>query len=125
MTTGGLIATAIMLLIVIGTVAAPFLRRQINQAAVDAEQWDIYNLQYQRTLTNIRDLDEDFALGKIQPDFHEIERSKLIEQGVTLLKSMEDLQPSMPADPIAGSSDTDFDDAIEAAIASKRTQQTT
>ena len=124
MTTGGLIAGAIMLLIVAGTILMPFLQPNRKKTQQNAEQWETFNLQYQRTLTNIHDLDEDFALGKIQKDFHESERVKLLEHGVELLKAMETLQPSQPVENHEESTGAvAFDDAIEAAIAAKRTQQ--
>ena len=126
MTTGGLVFGAVLGLILFVIIVTPFLRRNSDPKRVNMEQWEMYQLQYERALTNIRDLDEDFALGKIQPDFHQSERQKLMEQGVNLLKSMESLQPDMSVSEIdAVSDDAVFDDAIEQAIASKRKQKTT
>lgn len=44
---------------------------------------------YDRLLTNLRDLDEDYSTGKIQMSDYQIEREALVQRGVVLLKQLD------------------------------------
>jgi hypothetical protein len=78
---------------------------------------------YERVLRNIRDLDEDYALGKIASEEYQQERETWAARGVQVLKALDAKidQPmiaSTPADDAAV--DHAIDDAIEAAVRDAR-----
>lgn len=98
----------------------PLLRRPAVLA--DAEQEKrrlILEQDYQRVLTNISDLDEDFATSKIDEADYRAEREAWVGQAVQILKALD----SEPAAEPSGSIPTtggDIDEAIEAAVAAYR-----
>ena len=47
---------------------------------------------YERVLTNIRDLDEDFSTGKISEEAYRAEREVWLERGIRLLRAMDQLE---------------------------------
>jgi hypothetical protein len=88
----------------------------------DTDTLESAQVHYDRVLTNIRDLDEDYALGKVQADYYETERAKFVVEGVELLKQIDKLTPQSA---VPAAADNNLDDVIEAAIATKRKQQPT
>lgn len=127
----GLILTFTILAVAVLWGAAPLLRARaggdkLNSAA--QKQHDRLSAHYERALTNIRDLDEDFATGKIQQEDYEPEREKWVQRGIQILMALDEQDllgakaasaPSVRAD---ASSDVDeaIDNEIEAAIAAYR-----
>jgi hypothetical protein len=78
---------------------------------------------YERVLRNIRDLDEDHALGKIADAEYEQEREIWASRGVQILKALETMtdQPMIePTDVEDAAVDNAIDDAIEAAVRKAR-----
>jgi len=80
---------------------------------------------YERVLTNIRDLDDDLATGKISEDEYTIEREKWMARGVELLAMIAELdkQANIMEDLDDQASEADIDHAIEQAISEMREQQ--
>ncbi|MBK8024912.1 MAG: hypothetical protein IPK19_26710 [Chloroflexi bacterium] len=83
----------------------------------------------------LRDLDEDFALGKIEPSLYEQDRAVWIERGVQALKALDALGALPPEAPIpqppaggavavgaAPASEEDLDAAVETAVRRARSQ---
>jgi hypothetical protein len=118
----GLIIAVFIALLVLLLVALPFLRRQGQQKSADSlreKQRERLLVYYERVLRNIRDLDEDHALGKIATDEHQQERELWAARGVQVLKALDTLadQPVVTATTADDSAiDVAIDDAIEAAV---------
>ncbi|MEM6527901.1 MAG: hypothetical protein AAF653_06380 [Chloroflexota bacterium] len=124
MSTGGIILAVILCAMTLIVVATPFFKRDENQRR--AEELTGVAAHYERVLTNIRDLEEDLALGKIQQAFHDEERAKYVAEGVTLLRQMEALQPADVAPVIARvetEEDISMDDMIEQAVSARRKER--
>jgi hypothetical protein len=81
---------------------------------------------YERTLAVIRDMDEDYQVGKLAKEEYELNRGRWAEQGVKLLQSIEALdghkseeragKPQRTANK-PNQADKALDDAIEQAVA--------
>jgi hypothetical protein len=126
MSIGGLV---FFLLLLSGTallVVVPLLRRE-SQSGVDAlhiqKQRERLLVYYERVLTNLRDLDEDYTTGKMPDEAYATEREEWMQRGVEVLSTLDALDnhsviPAAVQDDAAV--DEAIDDAIEAAIAARR-----
>lgn len=126
MSTGGLIFFVMLLAGTILLAGAPLLRRETESEA-DAlqiqKQRERLLVYYERVLTNLRDLDEDHATGKMPDDAYASEREDWVQRGIEVLKTLDELAdhsviPASVHDDAAV--DEAIDDAIEAAIAARR-----
>ncbi len=89
MSVPGLLIALVLSLTAMAIVARPLLRpprRERAAASSHREQRDRIETYYERVLTNIRDLDEDFATGKINEDDYRSEREVWAERGIRLLR---------------------------------------
>ncbi len=119
MSTAGIIFGATLTLAVLIVIGLPFVWRQRDITA--GQTVDELEAHYERVLINIRDLDEDHALGKISDDFYQSQRQKFTAEGVELLQA---LDAATPTDTETTATDEDDLDAlIESAVA--RRKQTT
>ncbi len=126
MSVEGLIVSFIFLSAVVLLVAAPLLRGASNSRSEDIrthKQHERLLVYYERVLTNIRDLDEDHALGKMLDNDYTPEREEWVQRGIQVLKALDNLQahsiiPETVIDDAAV--DEAIDDAIEAAIQAYR-----
>jgi hypothetical protein len=104
-------------------VIAPLIRGARGEGdALAQKRRERLLVYYERVLTNLRDLDEDFATGKIaEPEYHD-ERETWVQRGIQVLRAMDALeaegQPPAAADDEA--IDREIDSAIEAAVAAYR-----
>ncbi len=122
----GLIVSVILLTLVALWVAAPLLRTDTRQKADEAhlqKQRERLLIYYERVLTNLRDLDEDYSTGKMPEGDYALEREEWVQRGIQVLKALDMLDEhtfidSPPADDVAV--DEAIDHAIEAAIAARR-----
>lgn len=122
MSIAGLLIALVLSLAALAIVARPLLRPARRERA-DHEslrrQRDQLAAYYERVLTNIRDLDEDFATGKISQVDYEAEREAWVVRGIRLLRAQNQLERE-------GSSLVEADDgegidrAIEKAVAAYR-----
>jgi hypothetical protein len=117
---------ALALLVIVGLwIAAPLLRRQSPRLSDDAlahKQRERLSVYYERVLTNIRDLEEDHATGKMRTADYEVEREEWVQRGIQILKALDDLREA----PIAAdeaSVEEAIDNEIEAAIAAYRSKR--
>jgi hypothetical protein len=117
---------ALALLVIVGLwIAAPLLRRDSPRLSDDAlahKQRERLLVYYERVLTNIRDLEEDHATGKMQSQGYEAEREEWVQRGIQILKALDNLREV----PIAGdeaSVEETIDDEIETAIAAYRSKR--
>jgi len=132
MSTEGVIAAVIMIIIGLIWLAFPLVRRKSSlndQELFDQKERAALLTTYERTLASIRDLDDDHLTGKLSEDDFERERGQWAEQGVTVLQELEKYgvkkpskksktdarQKSLPTTQV--DPDAQLDDAIEQAIA--------
>ncbi|MCS6837075.1 MAG: hypothetical protein NZ750_13785 [Anaerolineae bacterium] len=74
---------------------------------------------YERILTNIRDLDEDFQTGKIDQAEYQAEREVWAARGVVVLGLLDDLSRRQAFTDL-GADAAHIDAAIEAAVQARR-----
>jgi len=89
MSVPGLLIALVLSLFAMAAVARPLLRppkRERAAASSHRERRDRIETYYERVLTNIRDLDEDFATGKINEGDYRSEREVWVERGIRLLR---------------------------------------
>ena len=120
----GLLVSLLLAGIAIVIVAAPFLRsgRGRPAGAGPGQRLAALRLGYERTLTNILDLDEDLATGKINAQDHAGERERWLRRGIQQLRAMDELAlaTSETNEASDGELDAGIDGAIEAAVAAHR-----
>ncbi len=123
----GLIISLVFFLIAIAVVAHPFLRPPQASARADAQlqrQGDRVQIYYERVLTNMRDLDEDYATGKLDEADYNTERELWAQRGIRLLRARDSLDARQSlirdqdakADTIDAATDAAIDAAIEEAV---------
>ncbi|MCU0479847.1 MAG: hypothetical protein MUE54_01390 [Anaerolineae bacterium] len=121
----GILLSAFLFLTSMMILAYPFVSKTVSHDALSRQQ-DRQSLlnSYERLLARLRDLDEDYRLGKMPQADYEIERHQLAERGATLLAQIEKSFGGLKYDEIPTSvpvpdakADAELDTAIEAAIA--------
>ncbi len=119
MSIGGLIITLALVLIATVVVARPLFRFAPGRLTADANlqlQRERVDSYYERVLTNIRDLDEDFKTGKIAEADYREEREVWVYRGVRLLRVADSLD-SERSPAATGALDADeIDREIERAV---------
>lgn len=112
---------ALFLIVGVGfVIALPLLSQPAADPLID-KQRERLRLYYERVVRNLRDLDEDYALGKIEDAAYQTERAAWVERGVQVLKALETLpERAMIAETPAD--DRAIDAAIEAAVEKYRAQ---
>lgn len=122
MSAAGLFISLALGLIALAIVARPFFlagRSRGAPAAEEAQRRRKMHSYYQRVLTNMRDLDEDFATGKIASGDYKEEREVWMRRGIELLRAQDRLDKAAMS-PAAAASADELDRAIEAAVAAYR-----
>ncbi|MBZ0282277.1 MAG: hypothetical protein K8L97_16165 [Anaerolineae bacterium] len=128
MSIAGLIFGIVVLLIALVWVIRPFLAaRKPGTVADDLlldKQRERLLMVYERTLTNIRDLDEDHTTGKMAPDDYQYEREIWVQRGIQVLKALDNLGTRHIITESADVEDIDhaIDREIEDAVAAYRTR---
>lgn len=118
----GLLFALLLTAFVLMWIVTPMLQRQRATPSEDAlldKQRERLLLYYERVLRNIRDLDEDHALGKTDEDDYQREREEWAQRGAQVLQALDTLPKrevlaETPAEDRAV--DNAIDDAIESAI---------
>lgn len=122
MSVPGLLIALILSGVALAIVAGPLLRPARRERAAEARlrrQRERIGAYYERVLTNIRDLDEDSATGKINEGDYREEREVWAQRGIRLLRAADQLERE--GSPIAGADEADgIDQAIEEAVAAYR-----
>lgn len=124
----GLIFALLVALFVLLWIALPLFQRRAEIEAADPlidKQRERLLVYYERVLRNIRDLDEDRALDKIDEAEYAREREEWAQRGAQVLQALDTLAerqviPPTPAEDSAV--DRAIDNAIEAAIRRYREQ---
>ena len=120
MSVPGLLIALALSLIALAIVARPLLipaRRERVAESSRRHQRDRVETYYERVLTNIRDLDEDFATGKISEADYRAEREVWALRGIRLLRVRDQLARGENPD---GDDAARIDRAIEEAVAAYR-----
>jgi hypothetical protein len=121
MSAEGIIAAALMLIVGVAWIMLPLIRRsaRANDASSDLvrEQLTLATA-YERALLAVRDLDEDYQMGKLSQEAYSAERAQWVERGGALLEALEKngVKPGKQPRRKAASSTTEAD-PVEAAIA--------
>jgi hypothetical protein len=122
MSVTGMLIGVLMVVGSLAWLAFPLLKRQgvARLTAVDPEQI----AAYERILQTVRDLDEDYLVGKLPAEKYSAERANWMEQGAAHLESLEKLtgKPASkkshhPKSAPAQLDSVGQDDAVEQAIA--------
>jgi len=120
MSPGGLIFAAVLVTVVLLIVMWPYVQHSTVTAAdaLASRQRDRLKVYYERALLNIRDLDEDHALGKLDAAEYAVERELWTQRGVQALKAWDLVSQRGAAGllPVTAANDAAIDQAIEAAI---------
>lgn len=128
MSLAGLIGGLVLIALFLAVIAYPFVqarRHAPTHRDFVSRQRERALAYYERVLTNIRDLDEDHATGKIHPDEYQQERAVWVERGVQLLKLLEELREEHDIVSNQAADDAEIDRAIEAQLAAQGTRITT
>lgn len=125
MSIAGLIAAFALIALSVAVVAWPLLnRRRMSDTAFIDKQRERALAYYERVLTNVRDLDEDHATGKIAPDEYQIERDFWVDRGAQVLKLLHELDQRHDIVASHEADDAEIDAAIERAIQAQRQPET-
>lgn len=116
----GLMIALLLSLVALAIVARPLLRPERRPESRRPHQRERLEQYYQRLLTNIRDLDEDFATGKISGADYRAEREVWMGRGIRLLRVMDELERD--ASPSVDDAER-IDRAIAEALADYRAAQ--
>ncbi len=117
----GLLFALLLALFLLAWIVMPLFQRDTppQEDPLLDKQRERLLVYYERVLRNIRDLDEDHALGKMDEAEYTREREEWSQRGVQVLQALDTLKEReviapTPADNTAV--DHAIDDAIEAAI---------
>lgn len=127
MSLAGLLAALILTALVLAFIAAPFMRRRAvpERRAADLQRERVL-AYYERVLRNVRDLDEDHALGKLDEAEYQHDRELWVERGVQALKLLDSLDAGsggVSASSDAAELDAAVERAVQAAVEQIRTTQ--
>lgn len=119
MSIAGLIATLIVSGVVLFAILWPLARPStaVNALSRQRERALAY---YERVLTNVRDLDEDHATGKISDEEYTTERQYWVDRGVRVLALLDDLADEHEFVDRYETDTATIDAAIDEAIAKMR-----
>jgi len=118
----GLLLALVLSLIALAIVARPLLgSARRGRAAESGRRLESERVQsyYERVLSNIRDLDEDFATGKISEDDYHAEREVWAQRGIRLLRVQDQLAREGSSAAIGADAER-IDRAMEEAVAAYR-----
>jgi hypothetical protein len=118
MSLGGIVFFLALLSLTALVVVAPLLRRSERANADDIrlqKQQERLLVYYERVLTNLRDLDEDHATGKMPTADYASERELWMRRGVQVLRALDSLDDHSIV-PEAVHDEAAIDEAIDRAI---------
>jgi hypothetical protein len=119
----GLSISIVLALITLLIVVYPLVRQASSQTTSNTrlqQQRDRALAYYDRVLTNILDLDEDFSTEKIKEADHQQERDVWVHRGIRLLRVLDQLDAEHSLVDSQGSDIASIDEAIEEAIKAYR-----
>ena len=122
----GIVFAAVAGIISILWILSPMLRKQDQVQAetiVMQKQRERLLVHYEQVLRTIRDLDEDFQMGKLTEDIYGESREQNVNRGIQILQALDEM-PEIEVAPQSKMSDEELDARIEAEIASYLTAKT-
>lgn len=119
MSTTGLLFALVVTCVSLAWLALPIISvRRVHDASAPARKLrDELLTTYERVLASIRDLDEDYQMGKLDAETYETERTQWMQRGSAVLHQIEQVTLSEPEKGAETPKTTDLDDAVEAMIA--------
>jgi hypothetical protein len=120
MSGGGLVIGIVIMLAGVAYLALPFLRAGKARTASEQERERLTLIAaYERALVTVRDLDEDYQVGKLAQATYESERARWAEHGAMLLALIEQANGEKKSKQARKTVETPVpaDDAVEQAIA--------
>ena len=120
MSIAGIIVLVIMIAIVLSILFAPFFRRTTSKNIPLDRQRERAIAYYERVLTNVRDLDEYVATGKLSQQEYQQERELWAERGVKILRLFDELDQNRSLVEHADADDATIDATIEEAVRTMR-----
>lgn len=115
----GLGVSLALVLIAILVVARPFFRALPTRLDSDSNlqlQRERASRYYERVLSNMRDLDEDFQTGKIAGADYREEREVWVDRGIQLLRVADSMNSEHSLVPAGAADAEEIDRAIESAV---------
>lgn len=109
----GLIAAFVLAAIVLVIVLRPLFTASTEEKGISRQRARA-EAYYERVVQNIRDLDDDFATGKIAAEEHQAEREQWVQRGSVVLKLLDEMDDKPLT--AASADDAAIDDAIEQAV---------
>ncbi|QPC82082.1 hypothetical protein G4Y79_20730 [Phototrophicus methaneseepsis] len=113
-----------LLAVVLWFVLRPLMQTPRSAALPLDRQRERALAYYERVLTNIRDLDEDHATGKIDEASYQQQRELWASRGVQILKMLDTLDHEQPLVSDRQADDATIDAAIEDAVQQAETTRT-
>lgn len=92
MSGGGLIVSIVMLVLGIAWLVLPYRRADKVEREGEREKMRerlTLSAAYERALLTVRDLDEDYQVGKLSQEAYAAERAHWVERGAALLEALE------------------------------------
>ncbi len=111
---GPLLLALALIILVAAFVARPVIEQAANHREAASSADDLI-ARREAVLIELRDLDFDHDTGKVGDDDYAEQRARLVAKGAEVLRALDTLDISKPAP-----ASTDFDDAIEKAVAAVR-----
>ena len=109
MSTTGLLLGLLMAGLTLLWLALPFMRRKATGQEQSVQRSELL-ASYERIIAAVRDLDEDYQVGKLAHDQYTVDRAEWMDRGAVILEALE----ALPGQQVRKPSD---DDPIEQAIA--------
>jgi len=119
----GLSISIVLVLITLLIIVYPLVRQTSSKVTSNDsihQQRERAQAYYERVLTNIRDLDEDFSTHKINESDHQAERDVWVHRGIRLLRVLDQLDTQHSLVDTQAVNIASIDDAIEEAIKAYR-----
>jgi hypothetical protein len=126
----GIIVTAVIAVLGVAYLALPVIRRHQALQGLALKNYkdrEMLLTAYERVLITIRDLDEDYQVGKLDAAQYQAERELWAGRGVEVLEALEKAggakfkgdrrKAAAPAPAVSADADGELDAALEQAIA--------
>lgn len=115
----GILFGVALLIVILAALALPWRRAAVSAHAINRQR-ERALAYYERVLTNIRDLDDDYATGKIAQDEYTAEREWWSERGMRLLQLFDELDQQHSLTDDEDADDARIDAIIEQTLQSLR-----
>jgi len=122
MSVPGLVVALVLLAAMMIMVIPPLFEREKPKNDAAVKQQERLLTDYNRVLTNIRDLDEDRATGKINEADYQAEREMWMQRGIQVLEGLD--ETAAESDPAADGAVDPVEQAVTAYREKKKNEPT-